>query len=97
MLQGVVARFKWNYFNDIMYSVYFSLMLFAFSQLYELTWRADSLLDNTSIVMAFMVVFAGIAFPFGLAWLLHREKDNLIEQSLSREKAQHEQKERERP
>lgn len=84
LLEGVAARFKWNYFNDVIYSVYFSLMLFAFSQLFELTWRADSLIDNTSIVLAFLVVIAGIVFSIGLAWLLHRQKDCLIQQSLAK-------------
>lgn len=80
----MVARFKWNYFNDLIYSVYFSLMLFAFSQLFELTWRADSLLDNTSIVLAFLVVLAGIAFPFALTYLLYKEKNSLTEMSLEK-------------
>jgi len=80
----VVARFKWNYFNDLIYSVYLSLMLFAFSQLFELTWRSDSLLDNTSIVLAFLVVLAGIAFPFALTYLLYKEKNNLTEMSLEK-------------
>ncbi len=57
-------------------------MLFAFSQLYDLTWRSGTAVDLVSIVLAFGFIVIGIAFPLGLAYFLHSGKDSLIEGSL---------------
>lgn len=58
-------------------------MLFAFSQLYDLTWRDKAIFDLLSITLAFLFIVVGCLFPFALGWFLQRQKDNLIEHSLS--------------
>ena len=83
-LKAILSRFKWNYFNDVIYNVYFSLMLFSFSQLYDLTWRSGTMTQNISIILAFMFIFAGIFFIIWLSYFLHREKDHLIVVSLDK-------------
>lgn len=69
-MKAVVSRFKWNYFNDVIYSLYFSIMLFAFSQLYDLEWRSQMAVDLLSIILAFLFIVAGLVLPFLLAYLL---------------------------
>ena len=81
----VIARFKWNYFNDVIYSIYFSIMLFAFSQLYDLELRTTSSL--TSILLAFLFIILGLLLPFFLVCLLKNNERELVESSLSKERA----------
>lgn len=57
-------------------------MLFAFSQIYDLTWRENAIIDLISIVLAFLFILCGCLFPLGLGWFLYKEKDNLVENSL---------------
>ena len=61
-------------------------MLFAFSQLYDLTWRTGTITENVSIILAFLFIIVGIVFPLWLGYFLHKQKNNLIEKSLEREK-----------
>lgn len=82
----MVTRFKWNYFNDVIYTIYFSLMLFAFSQLYDLTWRPGTPSDIVSTLLAFVFILAGVLVPPGLAYFLHHEKDRLIYSTISRDR-----------
>jgi hypothetical protein len=94
LLKAVVSRFKWNYFNDVIYTLYFSLLLFAFSQLYDLTWRSRSASSILSILLAFAFIIGGLLLPAALAYLLHSNKDCLLEQSLGQEREQAERKKR---
>lgn len=61
-------------------------MLFAFSQLYDLTWRSGKAADILSILLAFLFLISGLLAPPGLAYFLDRQKDNLIEKSMSHER-----------
>ena len=57
----LVRRFKWNYANDVIYSIYFSVMVFAFSQLYDLQLTSTTSLP--SLLLAFLAILLGIALP----------------------------------
>lgn len=78
VVQTLISRFKWNYFNDVIYSIYFSIMLFAFSQLYDLEWHSQNATDMLSIILAFVFMTLGILLPFLLGYLLNRNEQDLI-------------------
>ena len=61
-------------------------MLFAFSQLYDLTWRTGTITENVSIILALLFIIVGILFPLWLGYFLYKQKNNLIEKSLEKEK-----------
>ena len=79
-----MARFKWNYFNDILFTLYFSLMLFAFSQLYDLSGHAAPA-HTLSLILAFAFIVAGLIFPFWLAYFLYQNRNGLLEQTFEKE------------
>jgi len=71
-VRAIIARFKWNYFNDILYTIYFSIMLFAFSQLYDLQWNSQQTKDLISIILAFTFILIGFGLPLFLGYLLNK-------------------------
>jgi hypothetical protein len=70
LIEDILVRFKWNYFNDIVYSIYFYLLLFSFSQLYEFKNAIVTSFDILSLVLAFLFLVIGIIFIIFVGYLL---------------------------
>ena len=71
ILQIILDRIRWNYFNDFLNIIYFYVMLFAFCQTYDMAAKEG--IDYASSVFAVIFIILGIGWPIGLTvMLLHK-------------------------
>ena len=73
----VVNRIKWNYFNDIIYVIYFYVMVFGLSQTYDM--EAVEGIHYASNVFAILFLILGGSWPIFLSVMIHMKRHRIEE------------------
>ena len=73
----IVNRIKWNYFNDIVYIIYFYLMVFALSQTYDM--EAVEGIHYASNIFAILFLVLGGSWPIFLAMMIRMKRSKIEE------------------
>jgi hypothetical protein len=78
IIKIIINRIKWNYFNDLVYSIYFYVVLCSFAQTYDFSSRDK--IDELSHILAICSIILAIFLPVFFIYLLHDLKLRLNSQ-----------------